>query len=146
MTFLSPVATPLPEHTTIRPITPASVPDVPAISKTWLQMDGIVGIAVSVRGVVVNYHAGEMGNHRIHRREGGGDPFVGNLDLTVTSLYATSIGDTIADTGVVRRKPAAGAGYLSGLPRQDAPAARHRLWRCTDASANLDQATCCVAS
>jgi len=101
-------------------IEPASGENARTISALWLSMDRLAGTTVAVRGVVVKYNGGVMGKNWIHLQDGSGDPTIGTHDLTVTSLDAAAVGDTITVTGVVRTKVDVGAGYTYPLLLEDA--------------------------
>ena len=119
-------ATPLAVDARIGTVEPASGDNARTISALWLQMDNLVGTAVSVRGVVVKYNAGVMGKNWIHLQDASGDPSIGTHDLTVTSLDAATIGDTVTVTGVLRTKVDVGAGYTYPLLLEDARVAARR--------------------
>lgn len=111
---------PLSPDAVVGAIEPATGENAQTISALWLAMDRLVGKTVAVRGVVVKYNGGVMGKNWIHLQDGSGDPSIGTHDLTVTSLDAAAVGDTITVTGVVRTKVDVGAGYTYPLLLEDA--------------------------
>ena len=66
---------------------------------------------VLVRGKVVRYNAGIMGQNWIHLRDGSGSAADGTNDVLVTSVNEVKVGDVVTMKGVIRTDRDFGAGY-----------------------------------
>jgi hypothetical protein len=98
----------------------ASGANAHTVAEIWAQTSAVDGRIVTVRGKVVKYNEGVMGKNWIHLQDGSGDVGQGTNDLTVTSLDAASIGETITITGTVRTNKDFGSGYLYKVIVEDA--------------------------
>lgn len=94
------------------------------VAETWAQAAAIDGKTVTIRGKVVKVNEGVMGRNWIHLQDGSGDPAQGTNDLTVTSLDAASIGETVTVTGTVRTNKDFGSGYVYRVIVEDAKVAK----------------------
>jgi hypothetical protein len=90
------------------------------VGETWAQAAALDGKAVTIRGKVVKYNEQVMGKNWIHLQDGSGDAAQGTNDLTVTSLDAASVGETVTVTGTVRTNKDFGSGYLYRVIIEDA--------------------------
>jgi len=70
--------------------------------------------------VVVKYNPGIMGKNWLHVQDGTGDAALGTNDITVTTLHAAALGDTLTITGTLRRNLELGSGYSFPLIVEDA--------------------------
>lgn len=75
---------------------------------------------VAVRGKVVKYNSGILGKNWLHLRDGSGSPEKNNCDITVTTLDAAAVGDTVVIKGKVRIDRDFGAGYAYPVIIEDA--------------------------
>jgi hypothetical protein len=90
------------------------------IAETWGQASALEGKGVTVRGRVVKYNEGVMGKNWIHLQDGSGDLGQGTNDLTVTSVDAASVGQTVSVTGTVHTNRDFGSGYVYRVIVEDA--------------------------
>ena len=79
---------------------------------------------MTIRGKVVKYNEGVMGKNWIHLQDGSGDAGQGTNDLTVTSLDAASVSETVTITGTVRTNKDFGSGYVYRVIVEDAKVAK----------------------
>ncbi len=86
--------------------------DARTVAETWAQASALEGKRVTVRGKVVKYNEGVMGKNWIHLQDGSGDVGQGTNDLTVTSVDAASVGQTVSVTGTVHTNRDFGSGYV----------------------------------
>jgi len=94
------------------------------VAETWAQAAAIAGKTVTIRGKVVKYNEGVMGKNWIHLQDGSGVATKGTNDLTVTSLDAASVGETVTITGTVRTNKDFGSGYVYRVIVEDAKVAK----------------------
>lgn len=95
-------------------------PDARTVAEVWAQKASLEGKAVTIRGKVVKHNDQVMGKNWIHLQDGSGDAGSGTNDLTVTSLDAVEIGQTITITGTVRTNKDFGYGYVYPVMVEDA--------------------------
>jgi hypothetical protein len=81
------------------------------IASVYANKDSLAGKQVSLRGKVVKYNEGILGQNFIHLQDGSGDAGSGTNDITVTSQAMTAVGDTIVVTGTIVLDKDFGAGY-----------------------------------
>jgi hypothetical protein len=81
------------------------------IASVYANKDSLAGTQISLRGKVVKYNEGILGQNFIHIQDGSGDAANGNNDLTVTSQATTTVGETIVVTGTIVLDKDFGAGY-----------------------------------
>lgn len=105
-------------------IAKASGANAYTIGELFAKQRGLVGQAVSVRGVVVKYNPGVMGRNWVHLQDGTGTATNATHDLTVTSAGSAAVGDTVTVTGVVVTNKDYGAGYVYPLVLEDAKVVR----------------------
>ena len=105
---------------TIGPLAKAVGREARTIAEVWAEQVQLEGKAVTIRGVVVKYNPGVMGKNWIHLQDGSGDSALGTNDITVTTLHAAALGDTLTITGTVRRNLELGSGYSFPLIVEDA--------------------------
>lgn len=98
----------------------ASGANARTVAETWAQSAALDGKSVTIRGKVVKYNDLVMGKNWIHLQDGSGDAAQGTNDLTVTSLDAASVGETVTITGTVRTNKDFGSGYLYRVLVEDA--------------------------
>lgn len=98
----------------------ASGANARTVAETWAQSAALDGKSVTIRGKVVKYNDLVMGKNWIHLQDGSGDAAQGTNDLTVTSLDAASVGETVTITGTVRTNKDFGSGYLYKVIVEDA--------------------------
>jgi hypothetical protein len=80
-----------------------------------------VGKTVTVRGQVVKFNGGILGQNWIHIQDGSGSDKDGSNDLTVTSpTGGANVGDIVTITGTVVIDQDFGAGYAYAVLIQKA--------------------------
>ncbi len=117
---LGPAGAPAADIAVVGPIARAEGNDARTINELWQNKEELAGSTVRVRGVVVKYNAAVMGKNWIHLQDGSGDAAHGTHDMVVTSMDATTVGDTITVRGIVRRDRDLGAGYVFALLVEEA--------------------------
>jgi hypothetical protein len=81
----------------------------------------LVGKTVTVRGQVVKFNGGILGQNWIHVQDGSGSEKDGSNDLTVTSpTGGANVGDVVTITGIVAIDKDFGAGYAYAVLIQNA--------------------------
>jgi hypothetical protein len=81
------------------------------VAELYAEKDQLAGKTVSLRGKVVKYNSGIMGRNWFHLQDGTGDASSGNHDITVTSVGATAVGETVLVRGTLAVDKDFGAGY-----------------------------------
>ena len=81
------------------------------IASVYANKDTLAGQQVSLRGKVVKYNEGILGQNFIHLQDGSGDAAGGTHDMTVTSQATTAVGETVVVTGTIVLDKDFGAGY-----------------------------------
>jgi len=104
----------------IGPVARAEGREAHTVAELWTQQSALEGKPVTVRGVVVKYNPGIMGKNWLHVQDGTGDAALGTNDITVTTLHAAALGDTLTITGTLRRNLELGSGYSFPLIVEDA--------------------------
>lgn len=92
-------------------VDPSEAEDAHTIAELYEQQAELSGRTVTLRGEVVKYNPGIMGRNWIHLQDGTGDAGAGTHDITVTTMDATAVGETIEIQGVVTLDKDFGAGY-----------------------------------
>lgn len=64
------------------------------IAWVYANKDSLAGQQIRLRGKVVKYNDGILGQNFIHIQDGSGDPASSDNDLTITSQGETAVGDT----------------------------------------------------
>jgi hypothetical protein len=101
-------------------VTVAELEDGQNIASVYANKDSLAGQQISLRGKVVKYNEGILGQNFIHLQDGSGDAASGNNDLTVTSQATTAVGETIVVTGEIVLDKDFGAGYAFPVILADA--------------------------
>lgn len=88
----------------------------------WLyaNKEDLAGQQVRLRGKVVKYNDGILGQNFIHIQDASGNPAAGDHDLTVTSQDATAVGEVVVVSGTVTLGKDFGAGYSFPVLIEDA--------------------------
>lgn len=81
------------------------------IQEIFAAKSKLAGQPVTVRGRVVKSNGNIMGKNWLHIRDGSGSTEKADNDLTVTTVTAAKIGDTVLATGIVSTNKDFGAGY-----------------------------------
>lgn len=90
------------------------------IAWVYANKDSVAGQEVSLRGKVVKYNAGILGQNFIHIQDGSGEAASGTHDITVASKAATAVGETIVATGTIILDKDFGSGYVFPVMMEDA--------------------------
>jgi hypothetical protein len=88
----------------------------------WLHANkvSLAGQQVRIRGQVVKYNDGILGQNFIHIQDGSGSRASGDNDLTITSQDESAVGETIVVSGTVVLDKDFGAGYSFPVLLEDA--------------------------
>jgi hypothetical protein len=88
----------------------------------WLyaNKDSLNGQPIRLRGKVVKYNDGILGQNFIHIQDGSGSAASGNNDLTITTQNETAVGEIIVVSGTVVLDKDFGAGYSFPVLVEDA--------------------------
>jgi hypothetical protein len=81
------------------------------IAYVYANKDSLAGQQISLRGKVIKYNEGILGQNFIHLQDGSGDAASGNNDITITSQATTAVGETVIVTGTIILDKDFGAGY-----------------------------------
>ena len=90
------------------------------IASVYANKDSLADQQISLRGKVVKYNEGILGQNFIHIQDGSGSRASGDQDLTITSQDTTAVGETIVISGTVVLDKDFGAGYSYPVLLEDA--------------------------
>jgi len=102
----------------------ATGPGALTVAEAWAQKGSLAGKTISIRGKVVKFNGGVMGKNWIHLQDGSGDAAKGTNDITVTSMDAAAVGQTVSIKGIVRTNMDFGAGYSYAIIVEEAKVVR----------------------